>query len=111
MTRRHMIVAGAVLALAGGGAGVAWAVGGEDDGEAVTGPAADRAKAAAVASIPGGKANEVERGDDGGAAWEVEVTRPDGKTVDVLLDTDHRVIGTEQEDGPEDDDGGKDDDD
>ncbi|GIK77887.1 MAG: hypothetical protein BroJett022_15770 [Actinomycetes bacterium] len=84
--RRYVATAAAVVAL-GAGTGVALATaGGEDDaGEQVSGPDAAKAKAAALEVTGGGTANSVERDDDG-AAWEVEVTRPDGETVDVSLD-------------------------
>lgn len=87
MRRKHLIIGGTVLALAAGGAGIAQAVGGsEDDREAVSGPDADRARAAALEITGGGEANSVERDDENGATWEVEVTKPDGQTVDVRLD-------------------------
>jgi hypothetical protein len=81
----------AVLALGG----AAWAIGGvgDDDGPGYTGPGAAKAKAAAVAQV-GGTANEVEKDDEEGA-WEVEVTKADGGTVDVHLDENFNVIGSE----------------
>jgi hypothetical protein len=81
-------------ALALGGAAWAIAGGGDDDGPGATGPGAERAKAAALAHTGGGTANEVEQGDEEGA-WEVEVTRPDGSTVDVHLDESFAVLGVE----------------
>ena len=39
-------------------------------------------------------ANEVERGDEEGA-WEVEVTKSSGETVDVHLDTSFKVLSVE----------------
>jgi hypothetical protein len=91
MKRKYLIVGGCVLALAAGGAGIAQAVGGDGEGSA-TGPGADRATAAALRLIPGGHANAVERDSENGATWEVEVTRPDGKTVDVRLDERYRLV-------------------
>jgi len=83
--RKLLIGGGVALALAVGGVGVANAVG--DDGERqATGPGADKATAAALELIPGGTANAVERDSEKGATWEVEVTKPDGSTVDVRLD-------------------------
>ena len=71
--RRKLLIGGAViLALGAGGVGLAEAVGGDSE-EQVTGPDADRAKAAAVKLVGGGKAVGVERDDGSGAAWEVEV--------------------------------------
>jgi hypothetical protein len=44
-----------------------------------------------------GPANEVERDSENGATWEVEVTRPDGKTVDVRLDEPFGLIVVERD--------------
>jgi uncharacterized membrane protein YkoI len=94
--RRHVIAAGAALALAAGGAGAAVALGGDEDGDnTATGPAADRAREAALAHFPGGKANAVERDSENGATWEVEVTRSDGGTVDVRLDSNYNIVVVE----------------
>jgi hypothetical protein len=80
-----------VLAL--GGAAVARATGIWDDGDSqLSGPQADRAKAAALEITVGGKANAVERDSEQGATYEVEVTRPDGKTVDVRLDENFKLV-------------------
>lgn len=91
---RKIIVGAAALGAALGGAGIAGAVsGGGDDGDAtVTGPEADAATAAALEATGGGTANAVERDDEAGAVWEVEVTKPDGTTVDVRLDASYRVV-------------------
>ena len=79
-------------AVAGGGA--AWATRGDDE-QSVTGPSADRASAAALAHVRAGRVTGVERDSEGGATWEVEVSRPHGSTVDVRLDADYRVVGVE----------------
>jgi hypothetical protein len=100
--RKYVVAAGAALAIAAGGVGVAAATGGGDDGdEAVTGPAADRATEAALAITDGGTANSVERDSENGATWEVEVTKPDGSTVDVRLNDvyDLVVVEGDSEDG------------
>ena len=106
MRRKHLIAGVAVLALAAGGVGIAQAVGGDDDGdEQATGPQADRAKAAALRITDGGTANAVERDSEDGATWEVEITKPDGKTVDVRLDESYKLVvvegDSEKEDGGE----------
>jgi hypothetical protein len=91
--RKTLIISLAVLALGIGGVGVASAVGGgDDDGEGqVSGAAADQARSAALKLVPG-TANAVERDSEKGATWEVEITKPDGSTVDVRLDADlHKV--------------------
>ena len=95
MTRHwHAVVAGLAAILAAGaiGIGTAFAGGGGDEGTA-TGPDADRAAAAALRITGGGTANAVERDSEDGAVWEVEVTKPDGATVDVRLDASYgRVV-------------------
>jgi uncharacterized membrane protein YkoI len=98
-SKRKALIAGiAGLALAGGAVGVAGAVGGDDgddgDGQA-TGPQAARATAAALRLVPGGSANAVERDNENGATWEVEVRKPDGSTVDVRLGADLRQVAIE----------------
>jgi uncharacterized membrane protein YkoI len=87
-SRKLIVVVAATTALAAAGAGTAIAVsgGGDDEGDQATGAGADRARAAALAITGGGRANAVERDSENGATWEVEVTQPDGKTVDVRLD-------------------------
>lgn len=109
--RLLMIVAGlAVLAaLALGGAAIAGSTGVfDDDGEAqLTGPSADRAKAAALKITGGGKANAVERDSENGATYEVEVTKANGKTVDVYLDGSFNRVAVEGD--SEEDDSGDDD--
>jgi len=90
MRAKLALGAGALL-LVIGGAGTAVAA--NDDGDAnVTGPQADRARAAALQATGGGTANSVERDSENGATWEVEVTRRDGSTVDVRLDSRFAVV-------------------
>ena len=97
-----------VAALAGGGA--AWATAGGEGGSA-TGPAAERASAAALAHVGGGKVMEVERESESGGVWEVEIRRPDGSTVEVALDAGYGVLGagTESEGSDAQEDEGPDD--
>jgi hypothetical protein len=91
MRRRLALAAAAAALLAGiSGAGIALAAG--DDEGRVTGPEADAAVAAALQATGGGRANAVERDSEDGATWEVEVTRPDGSTVDVRLDEKYEVV-------------------
>jgi pyruvate/2-oxoacid:ferredoxin oxidoreductase beta subunit len=74
-------------------AGAAAAVASNDDGDhTVAGRQAARATAAALAATEGGTANSVERDSENGATWEVEVTKPDGTTVDVRLDQTYQVV-------------------
>ena len=109
---RTLVIAAAVVAmlLALGGAGIAYANGGDSE-EQLTGPEADEAKSAAIAAVGGGTVTEVERDDGNGTgAFEVEVTRNDGSQLEVHLDGDYNVVGQEaDEDGPNDNDGPNDD--
>ena len=76
--------------------------GGDSEGS-VTGPGADQAKQAALKITGGGTANSVERDGENGATWEVEVTKPDGNTVDVRLDASFNkvVVEGDHESGPD----------
>lgn len=106
---RNKVLIGLAGAVAAGGLAVgtvAAAGGGDDEGPSVTGPEADRATAAALAATGGGRANSVERDSEDGATWEVEVTRPDGATVDVRLDGSYKVVVVEADsEAPDDADG------
>ena len=93
-----LIVGSSVLAIAAGSTGIA--LGGQnessgksenDAAEQVSGAGADKARAKALA-ITGGTANSVERDSENGATWEVEVTKPDGNTVDVRLDESYKLV-------------------
>lgn len=91
---------GAAAAITLGGIAVA---GDGDDGPAshqYTPEQAERAKEAALEATGGGTVNSVETDSEDGATYEVEVTGPDGRTVDVRLDEDFRVVVIEgDEDG------------
>jgi uncharacterized membrane protein YkoI len=73
-----------------------------------TGADADRARRAAEAAVSGATAREVERetGDDDqrASAWEVELVRPDGATVEVDLDAGFKVLATDRDDDRRNDD-------
>ena len=98
MQAKAKILAGAVALVAAGAVGATAAVAGGDDGDGgVTGPEARRATAAALEVTGGGTANAVERDPENGATWEVEVTRPDGTTVDVRLDDRFRLVVVEED--------------
>ena len=99
VTRKHIAVGGIVLVVSAGGVGAAVASStGEDAREQVSGPGADRAREAALAIHPG-TANSVERDSENGATWEVEITGTDGKTVDVRLDQDYKLVVVEGDGG------------
>jgi hypothetical protein len=99
INRKILVVSTVVVALAAGGIGIAYAVGGDSE-EQATGPGADRAKAAAVKAV-GGNVISVERGDSG-SAYEVEVKRDDGSVVEVQV-TDGKAGAS----GSDDDTGGE----
>jgi hypothetical protein len=101
---RTLVIAAAVaMLLALGGAGIAYANGGDSE-EQLTGPEAQKAKSAAIAAVGGGTVTEVERDDGNGTgAFEVEVTRDDGSQLEVHLDGGYDVVGQQaDEDGPND---------
>ena len=99
------LIATAVIAvLATGGVAIAGAAGGGDDDapdKAITGTALQQASQAALRETGGGRVTETEAGDEEGA-YEVEVTKADGSQVDVHLDREFNVIGTESDGGGED---------
>ncbi len=106
-TKGRMIGTGAgVLVALGGVAGVAAASSsiGADDDQQLTGDTLTRAVDAATAAVEG-RVVDTETGDDG-AAYGVEVQRPDGSVVEVQIDASFNVIGTEadedESDGPDD---------
>lgn len=98
MKRRTLliwVVPFVLVALVLGGAAIAGATGGDDGDAGLKGPQADHARAAALKITGGGKANAVERDSEQGATYEVEVTRPDGETVDVRLDASYKLVAVE----------------
>jgi len=104
------IAGGAVaLAIAGAGAGVAVASGAGDESP-LTGTTLEKASKAALEHTGGGTVTEAEVG-DGGSAYEVEVRTDDGTQVEVNLDENFNVIGSESDDdgsGDQDDESGDD---
>src|SRR5262249_35206887 len=87
------LVAVVVLGLAG--AAIAGAAGAFHSGSRVPSAAKTRATAAALRITGGGRANSVERDPENGATYEVEVTKPDGATVDVRLDGSYKLVVVE----------------
>jgi hypothetical protein len=99
------LAGGAAVVAVGGGAAVAT---GQPDAERpITGEARATAEAAALAHVGEGRVTGTEVGDEE-SYYEVEVTLPDGRQVDVQLDQDFRVVGTEADDGSGDDGSGDD---
>jgi uncharacterized membrane protein YkoI len=105
-----LITGTVIAALAAGGVAIAGAAGGDDDGDerAISGTALDRASAAALDHTGGGRVTETESGDEE-SFYEVEVTRGDGSQVDVQLNRNFEVVGSEGDDDRGED-GGSDDD-
>ncbi|MEA2645705.1 MAG: hypothetical protein QOE92_788 [Chloroflexota bacterium] len=63
----------------------------------LTGDTADKARAAAMAAVPGGTIERVEN-DAEGATYEAHMVKSDGSHVTVKMDGDFKVTGVE--DGP-----------
>ena len=111
MKRSTKIMAGAAVAAAvAGGAGVASAAGGSDDAAegpdaAITGDALQRAEEAALAETGGGRVTGTEVEDEE-SYYEVEVTLEDGSQVDVQLDRDFVVVGSDADHETDDADSG-----
>jgi len=108
-TLKGVLIGIAVVAvLAIGGAAIAGAGDGGDDGgevdRAISGSALDKASAAALEHTGGGRVTDTEVGDED-SHYEVEVTLDDGSQVDVQLDEQFNVVGDEaDDDGAGDDD-------
>jgi uncharacterized membrane protein YkoI len=70
----------------------------QDSDESMTGSPARQAADAALRATGGGSVLEVEKGDDPGAAYEVEVRKPDGGIAEVMLDGTLDVVGQSTDD-------------
>lgn len=110
MNKKQLVASAAatVILTLGGGAGIAYATGG-DAGEQATGPNIEKAKSAALDHTKEGRVTDTEVGDEEGY-YEIEITRDDGSQVDVHLDRDLNVLSTvadhespDDKDGPNDD--------
>ncbi len=102
-TRTKLLLAGAAVAAAAAAIPtVAGATSDADPEVPITGPALEQASETAIAHMGGGTVTETEVGDEE-SYYEVEVTMDDGRQVDVQLDEQFNVVGTE-DDGTEDDD-------
>ncbi len=100
ITPRHIVVA-AVVSVAGIGvaAGSVVAAGASSAAEQdtpITGSALELASRAALAHTGSGRVTQTEVGDED-SYYEVEVTLRDGSEVDVQLDRDFRVVGSDVE--------------
>lgn len=93
-----MVVAGASAALALGGGGLAYAtgaVGGEGPETPATGADADRAGKVATDSVGGGTVAKVVQENEGAVAYDVQITKADGSTVEVEVTKDFTVAPAE----------------
>ncbi len=102
MRRRTVVVLAIGAGLTIGSVGAAAALSADDDAADRPIPASIVADAeeAALESTGGGTVTETEV-DDEDSMYEVEVTLDDGTQVDVQLDDELNVVGTEQEDAGE----------
>lgn len=100
--RRKVLLAGtavAVVALAGGGIAVASS---DDADTPITGEALERASEAALAYTGEGRVTDTEVGDEE-SYYEVEVTLEDGTQIDVQLDEQFNVVGSEADESDDED--------
>lgn len=104
-TKTKILAAGAIAAaVAAGGTGAAVASGGVDDDSGdtpITGDALDWVSAVALEHLGEGRVTATEIEDEE-SYYEVEVTLDDGGQIDVQLDEEFNVVGSET-DGPNDD--------
>ena len=110
MKRSTTIITGAAVAAAvAGGVGVAAAGGPDDTSEGpdapISGTALQQAEEAALAETGGGRVTGTEVGDED-SYYEVEVTLDDGRQVDVQLDRDFAVVGSDTDSETDDGDSG-----
>jgi hypothetical protein len=108
MNKKQMIAGtAAVVAVLGVGTGVGIASSTDDD-QPIRGDARLRASEAALEHVGQGTVIETELGDDG-AAYGVEIRRDDGSVVEVEIDENFKVTGTERDDDSDEDEGTDDD--
>ena len=110
MKTRRMTIAAAIAVLTAfalGGAALAGAGGAFDDETPPEGSELAKASAAALKATGGGTVNETERDSEKGAVYEVEVTKPNGSTVDVRLDASYGVVAIDSDSEQADDSDGE----
>jgi uncharacterized membrane protein YkoI len=108
MKKKVALGVAGILAAGAGAAGIAVAGGGDDTEGPIKGSALDKASEAALASTGGGTVSDTEVGDEE-SYYEVEVTLDNGDQVDVQVNRDFDVVGSEN-DGANEDESGADDD-
>jgi hypothetical protein len=109
MTRKLVLIGALVVVIGVVSAGFAIAAGGGDE-QPLTGSTLEKATDAALAHTGGGTVVETETGDDG-AAYSVEIRLDDGSQVEVNIDGNFEVIGSEADDDSAGEDEGSGDDD
>ena len=94
-----------LVAVAGGATFARTTLFAEDDEteRPIEGEALEKASQAALDHVGAGRVTETEVGDEE-SYYEVEVTLDDGRQIDVQLDEDFRVVGSEADDEQEGDD-------
>jgi hypothetical protein len=102
MRGRTLFIAAAGAIVGAGIAGGAVAVAVQDD-SGINGATAEKAASAAIAAADGGRVTSLDQDNEGVSVWEVEVTKPDGSTVDVTLDRDFKVISAQRDNDTDDD--------
>ena len=89
--KRLLLGAGALIAVGSVAATAIAATGMDDNEQPITGEALQKASAAALSYTGGGYVSETEEGDED-SYYEVEVTMPDGRQIDVQLDKQFNVV-------------------
>lgn len=95
-TVKWWMVAASAVAVVGLAAGFGFAASDRDD-QPLEGTQFEQASRVALEATGGGVVVDSEAG-DGDAAFEIEIRRPDGSQVEVRLDSDFVVLGTEPDD-------------
>ena len=96
-----ILIGVAILLIAAAVPTIAIARGGDDD-TPITGPALESASAAALAYTGGGTVTDTEIEDEE-SYYEVEVTLEDGSQIDVQLDEQFNVVGSEPDESDDED--------
>jgi hypothetical protein len=111
MQRRTKWIVGGAIAVGVIAAATGMGIAATSDDEPLTGSTLERAVEAALQVTRGGTVVETEGG-DGGAAYSVEIRLENGRQVEVNLDENFDVVGSEADDDGrnerEDDDGSED---
>jgi uncharacterized membrane protein YkoI len=96
MKKKIGIGVASVLAAGAGAAGIAVAGGGDDSEAPIAGSALDKASDVALEETGEGTVSDTETGDEE-SYYEVEVTLDNGDEVDVQVNRDFEVVGSEAE--------------